>query len=189
VCNLRLGVPLLTYFIESIAMNKYLATTALIISWLLVGANISQAQTATSTQDSFIGDNSSGNANNQNNQNNNLSNSGQTNSQQVNNIYPNIPLSPVIQNPINTENDFGLNFGGALNTYDGRNITLYLGITYQPGRTDDHNARMAKLKSETELLESQRQATQTQLELLKKQVAEQELRLQRMRSGEQSPTK
>jgi hypothetical protein len=78
---------------------------------------------------------------------------------------------------------------GALNTYDGRNMTLYLGITYQPGRTDDHNARMAKLKSETQLLESQKQTTQTQLELLKKQVAEQEIRLQRIQSGGQVPTK
>jgi hypothetical protein len=79
--------------------------------------------------------------------------------------------------------------GGALNTLDGRNMTLYLGITYQPGRTDDHNARMAKLKSETQVLESQRQMTQAQLELLKKQVAEQELRLQRMQSGGQSTPK
>jgi hypothetical protein len=168
-------------------MNKYLSTATLVISWL-AGTNISLAQTATSTQDSFVGDNSSGNSNAQNNQNNNLSN-GQTNTQQINYTYPSIPLSPVIQNPINTENDFGLNLGGALNTYDGRNVTLYLGITYQPGRTDDHNARMAKLKSETQLLESQKQITQTQLELLKQQVAEQELRLQRMRSREQTPSK
>jgi hypothetical protein len=169
-------------------MSKYLSTTALIISWLLLGTSISQAQTANSTQDSFVGDNSSGNSNAQNNQNNNLSN-GQTNSQQINYNYPSIPLSPVIQNPINTENDFGLNLGGALNTIDGRNITLYLGITYQPGRTDDHNARMAKLKSETQLLEAQKQATQTQLQLLKQQVAEQEIRLRRIQSNAQPSSK
>jgi hypothetical protein len=169
---------------------KYLSTATLIVAGLLVGTSISQAQTANSNQNSSVGDNSNGNTNAQTNQNNNLSNSqnnGQSNSQQIN--YPSIPLSPVIQNPINTENDFGLNLGGALNTIDGRNMTLYLGITYQPGRTDDHNARMAKLKSETELLESQKQITQAQLDMLKKQVAEQEIRLRRMQSGEQKAPK
>jgi hypothetical protein len=168
-------------------MKKYLSTAGLICACLLVGTNVAGAQTSTSNQNSSVGDNSNGNTNAQTNQNNNLSNGGQSNSQQIN--YPNIPLSPVIQNPINTENDFGLNLGGALNTYDGRNITIYLGITYQPGRTDDHNARMAKLKSETQLLESQKHITETQLEMLKKQVAEQELRLQRMRSREQATPK
>jgi hypothetical protein len=165
---------------------KYLSTTLLILAGLSIGASTSQAQTAgSSTQTFTVGEGAVNNTNNQSNtnQNNNLSNGGQSNTQSIN--YPYIPLSPNIQNPVNTENDFGLNFGGALNTYDGRNTTLYLGITYQPGRTDDHNARMAKLKSETQLLESQKQTTQAQLELLKKQVAEQELRLQRMQSGGQ----
>ena len=151
-------------------MKKYLSTATLIVSWLLVGANVCQAQNA--TQNSSIGSNSSGNTIPQN-------------SQQTSIVYPNIPLNPVIQNPINTENDFGLNFGGGINTLDGRNITLYLGVTYQPGRTDDHNARMAKLKLETQVLESQKQSSQTQLELLKQQVAEQELRLKKIKSSEQ----
>jgi len=151
-------------------MKKYLSTATLIVSWLLVGANVCQAQNA--TQNSSIGSNSSGNTIPQN-------------SQQTSIVYPNIPLNPVIQNPINTENDFGLNFGGGINTLDGRNITLYLGVTYQPGRTEDHNARMAKLKLETQVLESQKQSTQTQLELLKQQVAEQELRLKKIKSSEQ----
>jgi hypothetical protein len=157
---------------------KYLSTATLIISGLLTGAGVSHAQTSTQSapQTSTVGANSSGNTVVQTNPQN-----SQNNSQQIN--YPSIPLSPVIQNPINTENDFGLNLGAALNTIDGRNTTIYLGITYQPGRTDDHNARMAKLKSETQLLETQKQATQTQLELLKKQVTEQEIRLKRMQSG------
>ena len=162
---------------------KFLSTATLIISGLLLGASVSNAQN--STQNATIGENGFQNIIAPNNNQNSLT--GQVNSQSI--TYPNIPLSPVIQNPINTENDFGLNLGGALNTYDGRNITLYLGITYQPGRTDDHNARMAKLRSETQILESQKQITQTQLQLLKQQVTEQELRLQRMRSREQTPTK
>jgi hypothetical protein len=163
-------------------MIKYIFTTSLIFTGLLVGASTTQAQTTSnSTQNAPVGNNSNGNTVVQTNPQNN-----QNNSQQVN--YPAIPLSPVIQNPVNTENDFGLNLGAALNTIDGRNTTIYLGITYQPGRTDDHNARMAKLRSETQLLETQKQTSQAQLDLLTKQVAEQELRLQRMRSREQVPT-
>jgi hypothetical protein len=169
-------------------IRKYLSTAVLVISGLASGASVTQAQNNTtnnSFQDPVFNSGASNNIvtpnSNQNNQN------GQSNSQTIN--YPSIPLSPVIQNPVNTENDFGLNLGAALNTIDGRNTTIYLGITYQPGRTDDHNARMAKLKSETQVLESQREITQTQLNLLKKQVAEQELRLQRMRSREQNTPK
>jgi hypothetical protein len=158
-------------FIRQIVMIKYLSRATLIPAWILLTASIAQAQTA--NLNSTVGNNSTGN--------NVIQTSPQT-TQQVN--FPNIPLSPVIQNPINTENDFGLNLGGAINTLDGRNMTLYLGITYQPGRTDDHNIRMAKLKSETQLLESQKQTTQAQLQLLKQQVAEQELRLRRIQSGE-----
>jgi hypothetical protein len=155
-------------------MKKYLSTATLVMSWLLVGANVCQAQTA--NQNSSIGSNSSGNTIPQN-------------SQQTSIVYPNIPLNPVIQNPVNTENDFGINFGAGINTLDGRNATLYLGVTYQPGRTDDHNVRMAKLRSETQLLESQKQSAQTQLELLKQQVAEQEIRLKKMQPSEQTVPK
>jgi hypothetical protein len=153
-------------------MIKYLSAAAFIAGSLLLTASLSHAQTA--NQNSTVGDNSIGN---------NVIQTSPQNTQQV--TFPSIPLSPVIQNPINTENDFGLNLGGAVNTLDGRNMTLYIGITYQPGRTDDHNFRMAKLKSETQLLESQKQTTQAQLQLLKQQVAEQEIRLRRIQSREQ----
>ena len=172
---------------KNLKIVKYLSAATLIAFGVLGSANISQAQIGGAAQNATIGDNSSGNINDQNNQNNNLSNNGQNNNQQI--TYPAIPLSPVIQNPVNTENDFGLNFGGALNTIDGRNTTIYLGITYQPGRTDDHNARMAKLKSETQLLESQKQVSQSQLDLLKQQVAEQEIRLRRMQQNGQTAPK
>ncbi len=167
---------------------KFLAPAVIVISSLTVGTSVARSQDNTSNrsfQEPIFQNGASGNIvtpnSNQNVQN------GQSNSQSIN--YPAIPLSPVIQNPVNTENDFGLNLGAALNTIDGRNTTIYLGITYQPGRTDDHNARMAKLKSETQLLESQKQITQSQLDLLKQQVAEQEIRLQRIRSTTPNPTK
>lgn len=160
-------------------MQKYLLTATFLVSGLFGGSNAVLAQTNSIQSpilDNSGGGNANGNAFNQGNAQNSIN-------QQV--TYPNIPISPIIQNPVNTENDLGLNFGGAINTLDGRNVTLYLGITYQPGRTDDHNARMAKLKTETQLLETQKQITQTQLERLKQQVTEQELRLRRMQTDGQ----
>jgi hypothetical protein len=166
---------------------KYLSTAIIILTGLTIGAPRSLAQTISNQSpvaDGSNGGQANGNAFNQGNAQTSQSNStGQTNSQQI--IYPNIPINPIFQSPVNTENDLGINLGGALNTLDGRNVTIFLGITYQPGRTDDHNARMAKLKSETQLLESQRTATQTQLQLLKQQVTEQEIRLKRMQSPQQ----
>lgn len=164
-------------------MQNYFFTTISLVLWSLLGASLAQAQT-NSIQSPIIdgsnGGSASGNAINQGNAQNSISNNQQLN-------YPNIPLNPVIQNPVNTENDLGLNLGAGINTLNSSNVTVYLGITYQPGRTDDHNARMAKLRSETQLLESQRNATQTQLQLLKQQVTEQEIRLQRMQNGGQIP--
>lgn len=166
---------------------KYLSAVTLLTFGLSIGVDLCQAQTTTNSTSTVTDTGGFQNSVIQANPQNTNSQNGQSNSQSI--IYPAIPLSPVIQNPVNTENDFGLNLGAALNTIDGRNTTIYLGITFQPGRTDDHNARMAKLKSETQLLESQRQTTLTQLELLKKQVAEQELRLQRIRSTTPTPAK
>jgi hypothetical protein len=170
-------------------MMKYLSTATLILASLTIGASSVVAQSnsnQTPIIDGSNGGQANGNAVNQGNAQTSQSNStGQTNSQQV--IYPNIPINPIFQSPVNTENDLGINLGGAINTLDGRNVTVFLGVTYQPGRTDDHNARMAKLKSETQLLESQRNATQTQLQLLKQQVTEQEIRLKRMQSEQVVP--
>jgi hypothetical protein len=149
---------------------KRLFLSCLVLPIALLEARATWAQ-ANVNQSSAVGDNSTGNSLQQLNQGNNT--------QQV--IFPNIyPLNPTMQNPVNTENDLGVNFGAAVNTLDSRNVTIYLGVTYQPGRTDDHNARMARLRSETQLLEIEKQSAQTKLDLLKKQVAEQELKLQRM---------
>ena len=129
------------------------------------------------------------------NGNNNLSEpitSNQNNAQnrtefKVPNIYP---LNYPINTPVNTENDFGFNMSAAVNTLDSNNVTVFLGIVYHPGRSEDHKARMNKLRKETEYLESQKQATAaqlqvtyTQLQLLQKQVAEAELRLQKLQNG------
>jgi hypothetical protein len=156
-------------------MIEKLFITSLTSTIVLMGATATWAQT--SNQTSNIGNASSSNVVQQSNPQNN---------QSVN--FPNVyPLNPVIQNPVNTENDLGVNFGAGVNTLDSRNVTIYLGITYQPGRTDDHNARMARLKTETQLLEIEKQSAQAKLDLLKKQVAEQELRLQKLQKGENLP--
>jgi hypothetical protein len=127
----------------------------------------------TSNQTSNVGENSSGNTVQQSNPQNN---------QVI--TFPNIyPINPSIQNLVNTENDFGLNLGAAVNTLDARNVTVYLGFTFQPGRTNDHNVRMARLKSETELIQSQKAIAQSQLELLNQQILEQKLKLKKMQLG------
>ncbi len=142
--------------------------------------NFVVAQTATinNTPNSTIGTNSDANVVNQI--------APQQNAQTRNEInFPNIyPLNTPIHTPVNTENDFGLNLSAAVNTLDSNNVTVFLGLIFQPGRTDSHRARMAKLRSETEVLDTQRQISQAQLQLLQKQIAEAELRLQRM---QQSP--
>jgi hypothetical protein len=139
---------------------------------------VAQTATQNNTPSSTIGTNSDANVVNQI--------SPQQNAQNRNEInFPNIyPLNTPIHTPVNTENDFGINLSAAVNTLDSNNVTVFLGLIYQPGRTDDHRARMAKLRSETEVLDTQKQISQAQLQLLQKQIAEAELRLQRM---QQSP--
>jgi len=153
----------------------------LLISQALVIAPVaSQTVEQTSTPTSTISPNSDANVVIQSPQQNNAQN------RNVNEIsFPNIyPLNNAINTPVNTENDFGFNMSLGINTLDAANVTVYLGFILQPGRTDYHNVRMARLRKETELLESQRQVTQAQLQVLQKQIAEAEVRLQRL---QQSP--
>jgi hypothetical protein len=146
-----------------------LATT----TTLALVATSSPVAAQTSNQTSTVGNDSSGNT---------IQQSNPQNNQVI--TFPNIyPLNPSIQNPVNTENDFGLNFGAALNTLDSRNVTLYVGFVYQPGRTNDHNMRMARMRSETQLIESQKAISQAQLDLLRKQIVEQELKLKKLQSN------
>jgi hypothetical protein len=105
----------------------------------------------------------------------------------VPNIYP---LNNPINTPVNTENDFGFNMSAGVNTLDSNNVTVFLGVVYHPGRSEDHKARMNRLRKETEYLETQKQATSAQLqvnsaqlELIQKQIAEAELRLQKLRGN------
>ena len=95
--------------------------------------------------------------------------------------FPNIyPLNHSIDTPVNTENDFGFNVSAGVNTLDSNNVTVYLGLIFQPGRTDSHKIRMQKIVRETELLETQKKIAEGQLLLVQKQISEAELKLQKL---------
>ncbi|MBW4576721.1 MAG: hypothetical protein KME08_15710 [Aphanothece sp. CMT-3BRIN-NPC111] len=141
---------------------------------LLISPAFSQSSQQNSNSNSSIGNNSDANVI--------LQNSNQNNAQNRTDIDFNNPLNT----PVNTENDFGFNLSVGVNTQDTVDTTVYLGFIFQPGRTDSHNARMARLRAETELLESQKQVNQVQLQLLQKQIAEAEVRLQRLQQNPES---
>lgn len=124
----------------------------------------------TSNNDSAIGNNS-----NQNNVNQNANQNITT--------YPDRLIRPLDGNfytPVNTENDFGFNFSAGVNTLDASNVTLYLGVIFQPGRTADHNARLNRLRKETEILEVQKKTLEARLLLLQKQVKDAGLQLEKL---------
>ncbi|EFA72289.1 ATP synthase B chain(Subunit I) [Raphidiopsis brookii D9] len=102
----------------------------------------------------------------------------------VPNIYP---LDNSINTPVNTENDFGLNLSMGVNTLDSRNVTVYLGLIFQPGRTYSHTVRMNRINKETELLEVQRKIAEAKLQLLQKQVSEAEMKLQKLQEPGSEP--
>jgi hypothetical protein len=133
----------------------------------------------TSNNDSAIGNNSNQNNVNQNaNQNQNITN------------YPERVIRPLDGNfytPVNTENDFGFNFSAGVNTLDSSNVTLYLGVIFQPGRTADHQARMNRLRKETEILEVQKQTLEARLLLLQKQVKDAGLQLEKLSAPAATP--
>lgn len=142
--------------------------TFLVLNQLLCVSAVAQVDQS-ATNDSSIGNNSNQNNVNQNaNQNQNVIN------------YPDHIISPLDSNfytPVNTENDFGFNFSAGVNTLDSSNVTLYMGVIFQPGRTASHNARMIRLRKETEILEVQKQTLEARLLLLQKQVKEAGLQL------------
>lgn len=142
----------------------------------LIASPFCLAQTATSNQNSSVGSNSSFNQVLQNNPQVPV-NTINTTTIRVPNIYP---LQTLPNAYVNTENDFGMNVSVGVNTLDASNVTVYLGVIYQPGRSADHQARMARLRRETEVLEVQKKSMETNLTLLQKQIEEANLRLQKL---------
>jgi hypothetical protein len=103
----------------------------------------------------------------------------------VPNIYP---LDNPINNSVNTENDFGLNMSMGVNTLDASNVTVYLGLMYQPGRSDSHKARMSYSNQQTELLKTQKQIAEAQLQLLQRQIAEAQVKLDNLQNSSSQQT-
>lgn len=99
----------------------------------------------------------------------------------VPNIYP---LDNPIYTPPNPENDFGFNMSVGVNTLDASNVTVYFGLIYQPGRTNAHNYRMERLKTETELLGVQKEIAEAELQLLQQKIRAAELKLQNLATPE-----
>ena len=144
------------------------------------------SQTATSNQTSNVGNDASFNQILQSNPQVPVNN---TNNNSTNINYPNIyPLNYVPNAHVNTENDFGFNLSAGVNTLDASNVTIYLGIIFQPGRTEDHKLRMARLRKETEVLETQKKIMEGNLTLLQKQIEEATIRLERLKNSSNNST-
>ena len=97
----------------------------------------------------------------------------------INNIeFPDsYPLDNPIYTPPNLENDLGFNMSVGVNTLDAANLTIYLGLIYQPGRTKAHQIRMRKIERETELLQAQKQIVEAELQRLQQQIRSAEKQL------------
>lgn len=148
-------------------------TIGLICAELTTTINPVQAQTASSNQTSAIGSNSAFNQIVQSNPQVPVNNSASVN----------LPLQP-LQVPnayVNSENDFGMNLSVGISTAETSNVTVSLGVIYQPGRSDDHRVRMTRLRKETEVLEANRKTSEANLALLQTQIQEATLRLQKLR--------
>jgi hypothetical protein len=160
-------------------MRKLPLSLSLFVSLLCTGLP-AMAQTTNNTQPTTIGNSSNSNFIDNRPVQNANANTGNSNFINIPSIYP-LPNS--INTPVNTENDFGFNASVGLNTLDSSNVTVYVGVIFQPGRTDDHNQRMARLRKETEVLEANKRLAQTQLTLLEQQIEETKFRLQQARQA------
>ncbi len=151
-----------------------------VVSWGVVGTSVhAQTSNITNNQPGTIGANSNNNViAPTSNQNANQNQSNPNNIINVPNIYP---LQTPLVAPVNTENDFGLNFSLGMNTLDARNMTAFIGVIYQPGRTDSHLARMNRLNKETAILEQQKRLLEAQVSLLQQQAEEARLRVEQLR--------
>ncbi len=89
-------------------------------------------------------------------------------------------LDNYIFTPVNTENDFGFNMSFGINTLKNSNMTVYLGVIFQPGRTNSHKARMELLKKRTDFLGVQEQIAKVKLEILRQKITEAEAYLQKL---------
>ena len=105
--------------------------------------------------------------------NQNNAQSSNTNNPVFNNISP-------IDTPANAEDDFGFNMAVGFS----RDVTVSVGMVYQPGRTRSHQARMKQLAEQTDLLRTQKEIAEAELQLLQMQVQAAEQQLQSLQPSE-----
>ena len=133
----------------------------LAIASFTFAASPSQAQSA--DQDARTDSVVEGTSNNVN-QNNN-----QNNAQSSNNNEVDLDLSyisPLVAPP-NSENDLGFNFSVGVNSSE---TTVFLGLIYQPGRSNAHQTRIKHLDRQIKLLEIQTKIAETKLQSLQRQL-------------------
>lgn len=101
-----------------------------------------------------------------------------TNDNSKNFNYPNIYLLNNVEDAyLNTENDFDFNLSARVNTLIASNVTVYLGIIFQPEITEDRKLRMSRLRKETKVLETQNKIMEENLTLLQKEIEGASIRL------------
>ncbi len=174
------------HIVSSYIVSGLVLSTLSAMGWVMGygGSDLVHAQTSTinNNQPGTIGSNSNNNViAPTSNQNANQNQSNPNNIINVPNIYP---LQTPLVAPVNTENDFGLNFSLGMNTLDSRNMTAFIGVIYQPGRTDSHLARMNRLNKETAILEQQKKLLEAQVSLLQQQAEEARLRVEQLRQSQ-----
>ncbi|AFZ38280.1 hypothetical protein Sta7437_4847 (plasmid) [Stanieria cyanosphaera PCC 7437] len=89
----------------------------------------------------------------------------QNNAQNHNNNEIDLSYLVPLVAPPNTENDFGFNLSVGV---DSSQTTVYMGIVFQPGRTETHQTRIKHLERQIKLLEIQAQIAEAKLKLLPK---------------------
>ena len=81
-------------------------------------------------------------------------------------------ISPIVT-PANAENDFSFNLGVGIND----DVTVSVGVLYQPGRSRAHDIRMLQIQEQTSLLETQKEIAEAELRLLQMQIEAAEAQL------------
>ena len=159
------------------------ASLALLVSEAFV-ARPAHSQTTRSNQSNQIGNSSNSNQIMQSNPQLSVTNSN------VNEFnYPEVfPLNPPASAPVNTENNWGFNLSTAVNTLDASNVTVSFGVVFQPGRTENHNARMNYIQQRTETLEVKKKIMESNLSLLRKKIQEATLRVQNLQQSAVTPS-
>ncbi|KPQ32201.1 MAG: Pneumovirus attachment glycoprotein G [Phormidesmis priestleyi Ana] len=159
----HLRLSLFSRFVKAAVITTSLACAA---SINIQAANAQSARQTTAPSSTVTGDfNNVIQVPNQNN-----AQSSNTNNPVFNNISP-------LQTPANSEDDLSFNVSVGFS----HDVTVSVGLLYQPGRTRSHQVRMQHLAEQTDLLKTQKEIAEAELQLLQMQIqaAEQQLQVSR----------